>query len=324
MRAAALLLLLLPLSPLRAQDAPSVMLVPRWKVGDERKAHLSQVTDTKVNGKASQEREETDLVLRVVNDDPGHFILRVQMDNFVWREAKKASTTVGDELAGWKTLTLRYAVGKVDGRARLVNWADARKFVDGSYNACTKHLAAKDPKAQTAFLEKVTPKLELFRDSSGVEAYFFDLVSYTTFPYGRTLTLGDSLLTMERYPLPYLGDSVKTRTMARLLALDATARTCTISADQRLDAEEIRKLVRAKMLAMAGPLAQDPAERKKLEAQINAEIKNMDLQVRNKVTYTVDMRSTWPLTVEATSQALEKKAGTVKETVGTSKVTFTP
>jgi hypothetical protein len=321
MRAITTTLLLASFVHAHSQVAQSLVLVPRWKVGDSRNVRISEVRNELTNGAASAKHQDLDLSMRLVNDDARHFIVRVDMDNPLLLAAHGMSSVLGDELKAWERLTLRYAFSRTDGSAHLENGAEAKKFLDQSYQETLKFFTALHPKAGQEFKDLAAPMIEQFNDSVSVAMYFAGTIGCTTFPYGRKLVLGDTLRFVSYGPNPFGGgpDSARMETRAVLKQMDQEARSCVIDVERILDEKALLEDMRQ---LMSTTLPAVPAERKQAEAEISAKLKGLHFDMSQHSTYVVDLNTTWPVQLSIASHTVATSQGKTKEATVTTSMVF--
>lgn len=304
--------LLLPLfccllSIASAQD-PSLFLVPRWKVGDSRTLTINTVTTETENGTATEDREVLEVKARVVNEDAKSFILRLEYDNIVLREADKLMKSTGGTSTPITKMNLRYAVDRITGKPTLQNWEEVQRVVKGSFEDVLTRMKAEHPDEAPMFGMVMLPILSVFDAQENVQAYFSDVVEHITFPYGKQMVEGDTLRIEEygRDPFGASVDSMHVTTLMSIKRIDRWEQQAVVRGELRYDIPSFMAQMKSMMQMVVNAMTDDPQAKRKAEAEMKKGLDAMRFDVRDERLYTVDLRTTWPISSVRTGRVMMK------------------
>lgn len=287
-----------------AQDPePALYLVPRWKVGDTRTLQISEVEHEVKDGVNSDDRTELKAVYRVVNEDANNYVLRVQYENFLLSQVRKIAQASEPKLEPYKEVPLRYTVSKKDGTAHLENWKEAQQVMQKSLNTVLTGTARNDSTITAALSLALLPVLGQFKDQESVEGYFQPVIDYVTFPFGKQLTEKDTLRAEGYGQNPFAlaaTDSVRMVTLTNLRSIDREQQQATVRRETQVDLAAFTAMLKDLARRMVGSAQMTAAERKKVEAKMEADLKAMNFTMQSEALYTVDLHTTWPAGFKAT------------------------
>ncbi|HEX2618167.1 MAG TPA: hypothetical protein VHL57_11535 [Flavobacteriales bacterium] len=324
MRKSLLAATLLVASLLQAQEA-SLLIVPRWKVGDSRTLDVTQVTHEDKAGTTGDDRTMQHIVVRVVNEDPKAYILRMQCDNPIVGAVTKLGGTPGQGLDPFKQVMLRYSVSKYDGRPHLENWEEVQKFMRKSFDVTMASLK-QDTAAVAAAGLLLLPVMDVFKSREGVEEYFSEVINYVTFPFGKRIADNDTLKATSycRNPFnPTGNDSIPVRALTHVQQIDRLQQQAVVRRVERTDFSAFVDLMKGMMRQSMASAKVTPADRKRAEAKMEAELKGMRFDMDTEALYTMDLLSTWPLAVKSTVRMTATSGSTAMLTTTTTDVTVT-
>lgn len=297
------LLAFMSLAPCFPQDA-TLYLVPRWKVGDARTMTISTATTSTENGEATEEQEDLEGRVRVVNETPQAFVVRIEYDNVVLSLAEKLGAHLGDTQTPAK-LTLRYTVDRMTGRPMLENWEEVQRTVKKSFTDVQKHMETKDSTLAPAFGLVMMPILGLFDKQENVEAYFHDAIDPITACFGRHFRERDTLLIEEYGASPFGGkDSLRTTTRAWLEKMDRLEQQASIGTLAAVDMEPVMRLMKELALGIMENAEMSAEERRKAKKKMDQELATMKFDTRYSGSYVIDLRSNWPISVVTTTDVV--------------------
>jgi hypothetical protein len=313
------------LLPLAAQDA-SLLIVPRWKVGDTRTMTIAQVRTEVENGETTEEREDIQARLRVVNETPQAFILRMEYDNVVLRQAEKLGVSLGEDTDPIRKLTLRYAVDRMTGKPTLENWEEVQRLVKKSYTDVLTKAEASDSTLGGAFKLIMMPIVGLFDKRENVEGYFSDAIGHVTSYFGKRYVQGDTLRIDEFGRNPFNGgaDSIQVTTRTFLKRIDRLEQQAFIGSNTVFDVTALMEMMKGMMRNMMASMGSSADEQRKAQKKMDAEIAGMRFDAQNQTVYTVDLRTTWPISVVGSGRIVASAPGKSSTTSVVSTATFAP
>lgn len=312
------------LVPALAQDA-ALYLVPRWKVGDTRTMAITTMTNSTENGEATAERDYMEGRVRVVNETPQAFILRIEYDNVVLRQAAKLGAALGEDPQTPAKLTLRYTVDRLTGKSALENWEEVQRTVKKSFADVKKQVTAKDSSLAPAFQLVMTPILGLFDKRENVEAYFHDAIDPITSCFGQDFRERDTLRTVEYGASPFGGpDSIRTTTRIWLERVDRMEQQAFINTLMVLDMEPLVRMMKQMAAGFMDPAKMSAEERRKAQKKMDQELAAMKFDARYQGTHIIDLRSNWPISVVTTANLVSSAPGKNAVTKVVRTVRFTP
>jgi len=274
-------------------QAKEFRFTPKWKVGDKRTLVMAQKETEYKNGVLV---EDTTIVLSteitILKENSDNYILKVQYENIALRAAVSFYEKLGDELPKYKNLDLKFQVNKQTGKAELINWKEAQKFMDDSFNQIHALLKKKAPEMSGLSELAFMPIQEMFKSKENIEAYMSSEIGMIFFPYNKKFILGDTLSTSESCANPFNPkDTVTQTTLSYLSNIDESKKTCNINSTEIFDLSGFKEMMTDMMKKMAKAFGASDSTSTKAKK----EIEEIEFDVSNKSVITFDYNSTWPL-----------------------------
>lgn len=271
-------ILLLSLT-LNAQDA--LMLVPRWKVGDERSVEVIRNTVLTVNDSTAKERTAWKGKVRVVNETPEALVIRFDVQDPVATMVRKAHERAGLEAPTYPNTSLRYSVDRITGSPTLMNRADLLKSAQAMVKDALPALEAHGSASAEALKAEAAPLLACMADARCTDELLRDLIGAVCDTYGVEFVLGGTRHTNTLVPSPMPGatDTVRCTTAATLKHLD------------RISGQALLNTVTTYDLGANEPVGTKATKAPRRDAG-------------RTTSYTMDIRTAWPIRVVTEEQAM--------------------
>jgi hypothetical protein len=278
----------------------STRFVPNWQVGDERTA---TTTRHEVEMKYGEVEEDTtysmDTHFKVLSEDADSYILEVRYANVAMRMAAEFHERIDEELKAYQDLELKYRVDKVTGEADLINWKEAKAFMDKGIKAITTTLKKKDPDVAPFLSLAFAPIQEAFESKENIEAYMSTEINYLLFPFGKDFVQGDTLRIVETAPNPFNPrDSVSQTTLTWLQDSDGAGGRSDIHSTVLLDLSGFKAMMKDMMRTMGSSFGAADSTLQRQER----EIAELDFEVTNSMVIVLEEASGWPLSVVQQAQ----------------------
>jgi len=292
---------------------------PKWNKGDERQITITQVekeyedgmlmADTTIYNEAS---------LRVVEENKDSYTLEILFDNQALRAAIKLYDNLGEELKDYKDLKLIYSVDKENANSELLNWKEAQKFMNESFNQITNVLEDKAPDV-APFIDMVfMPLKEVFKSKENVEAYVETNIGYILTPFNQDFKVGETITKTEYQENPFNpSQEISATTLLTLASVNNESKTCIINQEVEIDLSEFIEMMKGMMLKMAESFGANDS----ISAEKSKEMDEFEINIENLQTIIFDYETTWVTKVIATGVVTgtdpEKGVKTKNEVIST-------
>ncbi len=313
MRPLLLLTTLALCASITAQD--QLMLVPRWKVGDERTLDAARTTVIMENGTERQERTTWKGKVRVVNETPEALIIRLEVFDPVAEVLRQAQRKAGVAVAEPVNTQLRYSVDRITGKPTLVNRADLLKAAQAAVKEALPAVEAISPEAAANFKADMAPVLACLENAACSNDLYSEQIAMVSATHGAVFLQGGQNTTHARVPHPVPGatpDTVRMTTTAALKHLDRVMDQALVTSTTTYD------------LTAAAP--KDPKEIKDIKAPNETKepkVKTPRFEIGRNAQYTMDIRTAWPVRVVTEDRLAVDTAGQRNAVQTTTTVLFT-
>lgn len=319
-----LILLLVSITHLFAQPK-DFYFKPTWKVGDKKILHIEDHEVEYQNGVKTEDTTDImDVPVVVMKEDKDHYYLKITYQNIVLKQVEKFYDRMKEELKNGHDLELIYKVNKADGKSSLDNWKQAQSFLNNNFKQITDLLQKKVP--ELAGFAKLTlrPIQEMCKSKESLESYFQDHVGFLTYPYGKKLALGDSLVTIEKdkNPLSSKNDSLSCKRVTYITNNNLAAKTMELHNDIIFDMNEFMALMKQMMEMMGKNLKVADSVMEKKSKQMDEEFKNIKMDATKTEIITFDYSKSWPTKVIQTGKVTMKEPKKSNEKIGTRTITI--
>lgn len=259
---------------------------PKWKVGDQKNVTIHQHETTFTNGKQT---EDTTYIFTteftVLKETTDHFILKVLKENIALRNVVHFYENLDEDLKNYKNLSLEYQIDKNTGKAELINWKEAQKFMIESIDQINKLIEKKAPEMKEVTEFTLAPIYESFKNKDHIESYMRNDMDYLLFPYDKTFKIGDTLSIKNLCANPFSPkDTITQTTLAYLSKIDETTKICDFNITEIYDLTEFKNVMKAMM-------------KKITKSEDTEQIDNINFDGTNIILITFDYNTTWPLKV---------------------------
>jgi len=181
-------------SVLTAQS-DSLYFTPKWKRGDEQKVRFNRSERTYDADKLIKDTSyyfEAKYIVRA--EDDTSYQLFVKAPNIAMRSIVKAYEKVDKKYRGFRDLELLYRVRKDNGQFELINYLEARSFIDKSMLDLETLVTDIVPKETETVKSLLAPIKAMLSSKEAIDAYMQDYIHFIQYPYGKMFILGDTLL----------------------------------------------------------------------------------------------------------------------------------
>jgi len=302
----AFILLLLSITNLLAQPK-AFYFKPTWKVGDKKMLHIENHEVEFKNGVKTEDTIEImDVPVQVLKEDKDHFYLKITYQNIVLNSVEKLYDGLKEELKNGHNLELIYKVNKSDGKSTLDNWKQAQSFLNNNFKQMMDLIKKKTP--ELAGFAKLTlkPVQDICASKESLESYFEDYVGFLTYPFGKKLTIGDSLIVIEKDKNPLSArnnDSLSCKHITYINNHNASKKTIDVHNDVIFDMNEFMALFKQMMEMMTKNLKIADSVREKRSKEMDDEFKNVKMEVTKTETINFDYSKSWPTKVVQVGKA---------------------
>lgn len=187
------LLMALLISALTYAQTP-VSFQPKWKVGDKRKATIVETGTGYKNGEITEQTTETiDVLYEVMKETVTDYTVKITIENIALKSVEKFYDKIGEDLKAYKDLNLLYRVNKMGGTADLLNWKEAKAFIEESFEQVTKVVKKKSPDSEMMVGFVMKSVVTMFDSKEAVEGYLEGEVNMLIMPFGKAFPLNDTL-----------------------------------------------------------------------------------------------------------------------------------
>ncbi|MFT6745999.1 MAG: hypothetical protein ACJAZ2_000337 [Glaciecola sp.] len=225
---------------------------PIWKVGD--KKHITITANEKefINDSLVLDTVYVnEAEVKIQSEAKKYYRLKIKFENQVLRSAALFYDKLGEELQDYKDLTLVYKVDKKTGKAELVNWKEAKVFMDNSFEQMEKLLEEKSPDVAPFFSMAMSPVLILLKDKKGIEEYMMSNVGYLISIFNHDFEEGNPAVSIDSTENPFNPkESISQTTTRELLSVDKQNKVCEIKEEVELDLSSFITMIKGMMKSM--------------------------------------------------------------------------
>lgn len=269
------LLFLLFLSSCFCSIGQSITFLPDWKKGDARTYDIHTEKKEFMNDSLTEQQEEhRELKVSVAATDVNAITLKVLYDDVIWKLAEPLLMMVGAE-AKAKRMELIYNVSRRTGEAQLVNWKEAKKFMDASFKEVKTAVKEHDKDLGSMMAVLFAPIEKVLESKENLEAYMKEDVGFLFVPFNRAFILGDTISDTSSTPNPFdPSQQISSTEHFVLRSLDEETGKAEIVHIIDVDFSQIMEMLKSMMRQMAKSFGADEAttEKKMKEAdEINME-----------------------------------------------------
>lgn len=295
---------------------------PNWKVGEAKKIVISQVEREYEDDELIQDSTTyNEASIKVLEDNEGSYTFELLMENQALVATMAIYETIGEDLDDYKNLKLTYSINKETGKADLLNWEDARDFMNESFDQITGVLEEKAPGVASFSGLLFMPMKEAFKSKENMEGYMESSVGYFLTPFQNDYKIGETVEKIESGENPFNPrQEVSTTTKQTLRSINEKTKIATIDKEVILDLSEFIEMMKGMMLEMAKSFGVSDS------AAINKtnEIDDFEMDITNREVIEFNYETTWVTKVVSTATVKgfdpKKKQKTKTEVITTTLV----
>lgn len=292
---------------------------PQWNKGDVKKIKITQVEreyeDQNLISDTTIYNEARIKVLKVSKDD---YTLEILFENQALRVAIEFYDKLGEELKDYKDLRLIYSVDKESAESELLNWKDAQKFMNNSFEQITSVLEDKSPDVAPFIGMVFMPLKEVFKSKESIEAYMETNIGYILTPFNQNFRVGETITKTESQENPFNSmQEISATTLLTLESVNKESKTCRINQEVELDLTEFIEMMKGMMQKMAKSFGENDS----ITAEKNKEMDEFEMDIENLQVITFNYETSWVEKVVSTGKVTgtdpKKGIKTKKEVITT-------
>lgn len=204
-----------------------------------------------------------------------------------------------------------YEVSKETGESELMNWKDAQKFMNGSFDQITKVLKKEAPDMAPFVGLVFLPLTEAFKSKENIEAYMETNIGYITAPFTSAFVLGETIEVVDTQENPFnKSTEISATTKLTLKEVNAETKNCIIHQQLVYDLSEFIEMMKSMVKSMATSFGVSDSS---ATAKTN-EMDDFSMEMTNLQVVTFNYETTWVTKVvgTATVETTDPKDGVVK------------
>lgn len=271
---------------------------PQWTTGD-----IKQITITQVE----REYEDDELIsdttiyndarIKVLKENKDNYTLEILYENQALRAAQEFYDKLNEELKEYKDLKLIYSVNKATAESELLNWKDAQKFMNNSFDQISTVLDEKAPDVAPFIGMVFMPLKEIFKSKENIEAYMEDNIGYILTPFNKNFKVGETITSTETGENPFNPmQELSATTLLTLESVNKESQTCTIKQEVELDLSEFIEMMKGMMQKMSQSFGANDS----ITAEKSKEMDEFEMDIENLQVITFDYETTWVTKVVGT------------------------
>ena len=294
----------------------------KWNKGDVKQITITQVErefeDAKLISDTTVYNQAT---IKVLKDNKDSYTLEILMENQALRAAIEFYDKLGEELKDYKDLKLIYSVNKKTAESELLNWKEAQKFMNESFDQITNVLEDKAPDIAPYIGFVFMPLMESFKSKENIEEYMDTNIGYILIPFNKDFKVGETISKTESEENPFnTMQEISTTTLLTLESVSEASKTCQINQEVVIDLSEFIEMMKGMMEKMSDSFGANDS----ITATKSKEMDEFDMNIENTQSITFDYETTWVTKVVGTGvvTGTDPKKGikTRKEIITTSEI----
>lgn len=297
-----IVLLTIPFSAFGQFTAPQ--FTPKWKVGEKKIVVAEQhETEYKADKLVEDTTQYLEYEITVVKENRDNYILAVRFENVALRSAMILFDKLGEKLKRFEKIELQCQVDKLSGKAELLNWKAASKFMLESMRQMSTLIHKKAPDMSPFVNLAFTPIKVAFSNKVSIESYFNTEIGYMFFPFGKNFSANDTVRIVEECENPFQpSDTMLMTTLAYISNDNPLRKTCDINTVEVYDLDGFRIMMSAMMKKMFSNFAQNDSSTDRKEMEFN----DIEFDIQKKTVIAFNYTTTWPLRVDKTVKVIVK------------------
>lgn len=271
---------------------------PHWTTGD-----IKQITITQVEREYEDDELMSDTTIyndariKVLKENKDNYTLEILYENQALRAAQEFYDKLNEELKEYKDLRLIYSVNKATAESELLNWKDAQKFMNNSFDQISTVLDEKAPDVAPFIGMVFMPLREIFKSKENIEAYMEDNIGYILTPFNKSFKIGETITSTETGENPFNPmQEISATTLLTLESVNKESKTCTINQEVELDLSEFIEMMKGMMQKMSQSFGANDS----ITAEKSKEMDEFEMDIENLQVITFDYETTWVTKVVGT------------------------
>lgn len=284
------------------------LFLPTWTKGDSRTFTIhSETIKYKNDSITEQEEERFDLNVTVTGADKESYTLKVLYDDVVLRMARPLFEMMDEEMKARK-MQLIYKVDRTTGEAELMNWKEAQRFLQNSFEELRTMLSRKDENMVSLMNVMLAPVEQIFASKENLAAYMEEGIGFLFVPFNKPFVIDGTITTTETGENPF--DPAQEMTMTEhvtLRSVDGSTQIATIEKTIDMDLSQFIEMMKNMMRQMAQGMGVD---QESIDAKLK-EADELDITMVNEQMVEFNISTSWVdrSVATATVEAVEPGKG---------------
>lgn len=255
--------------------------------------------------------------IKVLKDNRNDYTLEVLFENQALRAAVRLYEKLGEELKDLQDLRLIFSVKKETAESTLLNWKEAQRFMNTSFDQIYSVITDKVPDASPYIELLFLPLQEIFDNKENLEEYMQTNIGYILIPFNKNFQIGKTITHTETQKNPFGSmQEISATTLLTLESVNEHSKTGTIHQEIKLDLTEFTEMIKSMVSRMSQSVSDEELSPEKIK-----EIDAFEIDVKNNQVIIFNYETNWITKVirkEVVSGVNPKKAvKTKKETITT-------
>lgn len=141
-----------------------------------------------------------------------------------------------------------YSVHKETAESELLNWEDAQKFMNKSFDQIFNVMNDKAPDVAPYIEFALMPISEIFNSKENIEAYMEDNFGYILTPFNKNFKVGETISSVEKGENPFNPfQEVSATTLVTLATVHPESKMCIINHEIELDLADFIEMMNEMM-----------------------------------------------------------------------------
>lgn len=273
-----------------------VTFQPNWKVGDKRVATIVETETEYLNGEVTEENIETlDVRYEVMKETATDYTVKITIENVALQTVQEFYDKIGEDLKAYKDLELLYRVNKMGGTADLINWKEAKAFIEESFEQVTKVIKKKSPDSEMMVGFMMKSVVSMFDSKESIESYLEGEVNMLVMSFGKAFPLNDTLR-VEDIQVNPLNPTEEVGAVQKYVLTEQGKGLYNISHTTDIDISGFVAMMKEMMSALGKSLGvSDSSVTKKTD-----ELNNFELTMDNHTNWVFNANTSWPESLKMT------------------------
>jgi len=292
--------------PIGLVSAQTFVFEPDWEEGESYKMNMVSVNKTYDNDVLDLDEEVIlDPVFTVEKKSPEAFLLSVNFKNVLQSNLYKVSEDFGTDIEP-KDILLKYSVSRADGEYQLINFEEARRFLNESISDMRRLIVEEygDEQMGELFDSLMMPVQVMFMDEEVLSQYFGDTLETLLLPYYKELSVDEPYLVVDKEENPFApGDSLVATSEIWIISIDESNGLATIGSETEVDLSSFKEMMKSMMAAFVQGATQNvdststDEDIQKVLAEKQAEMDSLRMDLSFSSEILLNTKTLWPIKV---------------------------